>query len=260
MSEIVREGLDFSAEFTMTPNRWIRDGRLSLKAAALLMLLMSHRAGWRTSIRQIVAERREGRESIMAGIAELEKYGYLRREQKRDAQGRLGASVWTILNPDADTVVGKPDHGEKPRSEPKSGLPTSGEPESGRSRTKKTNPKNTNPEEHQGNGPAAAEPVDDSPGRPATEKQREYLRDLHLHGGARDPEQIEEWISELTTEQADIEIREALRALGRGRDYQGDPDNPALSPKGREVAQARMIPGRDVHLAPKPAEDTEALF
>lgn len=257
MSTIRREGLDFSTEFTMMPNRWLRDGRLTLKAAALLMLLLSHRAGWRTSIKQLVRDRLEGREAIMSGVAELEKYGYLKREQVRDEKGQMGESVWTILSPDASypqaPTSENPTTGsesENPRSEPESGFPTSGDAESDNPPPKKTSPKKTNPEENQGYGPAAA-----------SEKQRDYLRDLHLHGGGRSPAEVEVWIMGLSGVEADAEIKEALRAIGRGRRYAGDPDNPHLSTKGRTVARGRMIPGHDSHPQPRtPADAGEALF
>lgn len=256
MSTIRREGLDFSAEFTMTPNRWIRDGRLTLKAAALLMLLLSHRPGWVTSVRQIAADRLEGREAIMAGIAELEKYGYLKRERVRDEKGQLTTSVWTILDPDASSpqgpVSGNPTLGsktEKPRSEPVSGFPTPADPDTGNPTTKKTKIKKTKPEENQGNGAP-----------PATDAQLDWLRDLHLHGGGRSPDEVDAWLNTLTVGEADLEIKDALRGLPRGRDYRGDPDNEWLSWKGRDVALARMLPGRKAP-EPRPAPEAQpALF
>jgi hypothetical protein len=237
MSTIQREGITFSAHFTMVPNQWLRDGRLTLKAAALLFLLLSHEPGWRTSVRQLVADRQEGRDAIMAGIAELEKYGYLRREQTRDEKGKMSVSIWTLLDPFGSSPQAPwsenpitVDESENPRSEPESDYPSSGEPRSGDQRTKKTKVKKTNPEEHQGNGPAAA-----------TEAQREFLKDLHRHGGGGESESIAAWIDSLT-----------------GRDYVGDPDNPNFTWKGREVAAARMIPGGR---QPRPApEVVEALF
>lgn len=203
MSTIRREGLDFSAEFTMMPNRWLRDGRLSLKAAALLMLLLSHRAGWRTSIRQLVAERREGRESIMAGIAELEEFGYLRREQLRDEKGQMAESVWTILDPDDAPPPPMSENPTTAKSAPWSGFPTSAEPESDRSRTKKNKYKNTNPREDQAQQPR--------PRGKATEAQVEFLMDLHERGGGQRTPEILAHFQDMSISRADQEIRSATR-------------------------------------------------
>lgn len=107
--KIRREHLSIDREYLIARNAWARDGRLSLRARGLLMLLLSHKAGWNVSLNTLTHENPEGREAIRGAIAELEAYGYLRREQTRKGT-RFGAMDYIISEPPI-TGVGKPDDG-----------------------------------------------------------------------------------------------------------------------------------------------------
>lgn len=104
---LVRGHHDFDDHFTQIPNSWVRDSRLSLKARGLLAMLMSHRQGWSLSIQGIASEGREGKDSIRAAIQELEKFGYLEREQINE-NGRFGEAVWTTCDPEDLPMAEKP--------------------------------------------------------------------------------------------------------------------------------------------------------
>lgn len=209
---IRRDELSFEGRYATIPNDWLRDIRLSRKARGLLAELMSHRPGWRVTLDTLVATGPEGREAIRTGIAELERAGYLRRSRERAEDGRLGGMDYVLVDPGSER-------------------PTSGNPTEG-SRT----PKKTREQEDQitetENGAA-----------PASWNQREYLRDLHQHGGGAITPGFLDWLDALTVAEADAEIREALAGLPRGREYRGDPESPDLSEKGRETARRKMIPG-----------------
>ena len=100
---LVRGKHNFDGQFTQIPNKWARDSRLTLKARGLLTLLMSHAPGWSVSINSLILENLEGRDSLKAAVAELEEFGYLKREQAR-ASGKFSEAVWTTQSP----IAGKP--------------------------------------------------------------------------------------------------------------------------------------------------------
>lgn len=107
--------------FTVAPNHWARTDRLSYKAKGLLLAIASHSAGYRLTIKQLIAESNDGKDAIRAGLAELEAAGYLRRVRIRDtSSGRLGHYEWTLVEDPNDEAGhrknpghqgGKPDLG-----------------------------------------------------------------------------------------------------------------------------------------------------
>jgi hypothetical protein len=76
----------------------MRDNRLSLKARGLLAQIMTHREDWSLSINRLALDNGEGKHAIRAAIAELEKFGYLVRDQVNDK--RFGEAVWVTTDPD----------------------------------------------------------------------------------------------------------------------------------------------------------------
>lgn len=82
--------------FSVVSNSIIRDTRLSLKARALLILMLSLPDCWEFSINGLAKVSNEGRDSIRAGIKELETVGYLSRKRKHLADGRLGEMEYTL--------------------------------------------------------------------------------------------------------------------------------------------------------------------
>lgn len=114
--------------FTIVPNEWLRDARLSRRARGLLAELMSHAPGWETSVESLVASGPEGRDAIRGALAELESCGYLQRSQGRDESGRLAGADYLVTDP-ADL--------------PSSDNPTSVEPTSAEPPHKKNNSQKT---------------------------------------------------------------------------------------------------------------------
>jgi hypothetical protein len=99
---IIRGAHDFDESFTRVPNRWLRDERLSLKAIGLLAQLHSHTVGWRLSIQSLAQANNCGIDLIRGAISELEKAGYLRREQARGTNNTFAESIWTTIDPSLD--------------------------------------------------------------------------------------------------------------------------------------------------------------
>lgn len=67
-----------SKEYTQVPNDLLRNTKISLKAKALLSILLSNKEGWHSYVSEIAENKtKEGRDAIESGIKELEKHGYI---------------------------------------------------------------------------------------------------------------------------------------------------------------------------------------
>lgn len=145
---ITRKRLAFEDHYTQMPNRWARDGRVSLKARGLLAQLLSHRAGWRVSVASLASVNPEGRDAIRSAFTELLEHGYLVRseEQDREEDGTFTSYEYDLADPWADqpqsdnpATVPPAETPHNPRSEPLTGYPTTDNP---------TPKKNIHSEEH----------------------------------------------------------------------------------------------------------------
>jgi hypothetical protein len=84
--------------FTIIPNEWLRDRRLTLCDKGLLAYITSHAAGYALTIAQIVAESKNGYDAINTALKHLEKIGYLRRERRRGPNGKLAGYDWHVVD------------------------------------------------------------------------------------------------------------------------------------------------------------------
>jgi hypothetical protein len=105
---IIRGNHSYDSHFTQIPNAWLRDKRLSYKAKGLLAELSSHTVGWEVSIIRIANQGVDGRDAIGSAIQELERCGYLRREQTRDDLGRLAGNTWITQDPTDTPLADNP--------------------------------------------------------------------------------------------------------------------------------------------------------
>ena len=105
--------------FTIVPNAWIRDTRLSRRARGLLVELMSHKPGWKTSVASLVRSGTEGAASVKSTLRELKDIGYLELEWTRDERGRRTGSTYTITDPaQRETPSSDPQVENRPVDEP----------------------------------------------------------------------------------------------------------------------------------------------
>jgi hypothetical protein len=72
------------------------DPRLSWRAKGIHTYLVSRPDGWTFRVQDLVKRSKDGRDAVYAALRELEKYGYLRREQPRGDRNRLAAVEWYI--------------------------------------------------------------------------------------------------------------------------------------------------------------------
>lgn len=104
----IKRGALPTDNFTMIPNAYARDRRLSWGARGLLSWLMSHAASFKVTEELMIAAggpgRGSGRDGVRGMVAELEAAGYLRRD-KTFTPG-IGTTVdYVLTDPDAGEAV-----------------------------------------------------------------------------------------------------------------------------------------------------------
>jgi hypothetical protein len=118
-----------NGHFTIVPNAWLRDERLSWKAKGLLAYLSSHAEGYRVSQNQMLRQAADGRDSLLSGLAELEEAGYLvKLSRDRDDGGRYASYDYRLTVPGLPTEKapkrsGDPTSAGNPTRVTHSGLP-----------------------------------------------------------------------------------------------------------------------------------------
>jgi hypothetical protein len=117
--------------YTHMANYHFREKGMSLKAKGLLSLMLSLPEEWDYSINGLATLSKDGRESVMNTLAELEQFGYLKRTKLNDAKGRFTGYDYDIF--------------EKPNAEnPYPGNPTTDKPNTGNPTQLNTKESNTN--------------------------------------------------------------------------------------------------------------------
>lgn len=92
-----------TSNYTVMSNYHFREKAMSLKAKGLLSLMLSLPEEWDYSVNGLVAICKEGKDGINSTLKELEKFGYVKREQKKDNRGRFADIDYIIYekpNPD----------------------------------------------------------------------------------------------------------------------------------------------------------------
>ena len=134
-----RHAMSWETAFTLIPNAWSRDKRLSFTARGILSWLQSHDPEFEVTLQSIAAQSTQGVSAIRTAVNELEDLGYLRRYRERLAKGRLGGTIWEQRDPFATAPHAHPQldmsglypitrEQENPRSEPTCDSPTLAEP------------------------------------------------------------------------------------------------------------------------------------
>ena len=118
--------VDKQSNYTKVGNYFIRDPDLSLRGKGMLTLLLSLPEDWRHSVSGLAAVSKEGEAAVRSALNELERLGYLERRRRRDGQGRLHETEYSIYEQPKDTFdlcTGTP-YSDKPTSEkPTAGIP-----------------------------------------------------------------------------------------------------------------------------------------
>ena len=107
-------------------NYHFKEKGMSLKAKGLLSLMLSLPDDWNYSVSGLVRLSKDGKDSVMSALAELEKFGYLSRAQQFNAKGQFSGIEYNIYeqpqteNPitdkqDAALPISAKQNAEKPR-------------------------------------------------------------------------------------------------------------------------------------------------
>lgn len=106
--------------YTVISNYHLKEKGMSLKAKGLLSIMLSLPEDWDYSIVGLAKLSADGKDSVMSGLKELEKFGYLVRSQIVDEKGRFVQTAYNIYE--------KP-HQFSPYAEnPDAGFPNPGNP------------------------------------------------------------------------------------------------------------------------------------
>ena len=114
--------------YTVMSNHHLRNKVLSLKAKGLLSQMLSLPEDWDYTLKGLSLINRESIDAIRTAVWELERAGYIRREQGRDAKGKMADMVYTIYE---QPVLDKPVLENPVLENPTSDNPTSDNPASG---------------------------------------------------------------------------------------------------------------------------------
>ena len=142
-------------DFTVIANSVFKDRRLSAKAKGILVEMLSLPENWDYTLKGLTTLFSDGIDSIRQGIKELEENGYIVRERKRDARGRLGGMEYVIYEtPEKAVENSAPEQSSPANAEPTEDIPAQDESaenkamlykELNKSRTKESNTHASNP-------------------------------------------------------------------------------------------------------------------
>lgn len=82
--------------YTVLSNHHFKEKAMSLKAKGLLSLMLSLPDDWNYSIAGLVSLSKDGKDSVMAALAELEKFGYLNRLRTTNSKGQFSGVEYNI--------------------------------------------------------------------------------------------------------------------------------------------------------------------
>lgn len=171
-----------SGFFTITNNQLIRDDRLSWKARGIFTYLWSMSDGWDFRVNEVSRHAKDGRDSLRAGLKELEEYGYLKRQYKQDNGGKLDGYEWVLNDTPAagKSAENSIESKEKPAAG-KPGLRETRPPENPPLRN--TNLRNTNLSNNKGKESTIKTPYPLTGGDSLTSKTKEILDYLNQQAG-----------------------------------------------------------------------------
>ena len=133
--------IEKTRDYTIMSNHHLRNKTLSLKAKGLLSQMLSLPEDWNYTLKGLSQINRESVDAIRSAIQELEKEGYIFREQQRDDRGSFASNVYVVYeqpqeNPPAPQGAQSREAADinsfAPLLEnPTAGFPISGNPASG---------------------------------------------------------------------------------------------------------------------------------
>lgn len=103
-----------TSNFTVMSNFHFKEKKMSLKAKGLLSLMLSLPDDWDYSVSGLATLSKDGKDSVMSALGELEKFGYLTRVRLTNDKGQFAGIEYNIYeepqpqNPIAENpILGK---------------------------------------------------------------------------------------------------------------------------------------------------------
>lgn len=116
-------------DYTVMSNHHLKDTGLSLKAKGLLSLMLSLPDDWNFNMRGLSSICKEGLEAIGSALKELERAGYMVRNQLRGANGRITDTEYIIYERPQTPEPPAPDTGAPDTTPPDTTSPYPGNPD-----------------------------------------------------------------------------------------------------------------------------------
>lgn len=104
--------------YTILSNYHFKEKRMSLKAKGLLSLMLSLPDDWNYSISGLVKLSKDGKDSVMSALTELERFGYLSRSKVVNEKGQFNGVEYDIYEqPQLEYPVADKQNSEKENTE-----------------------------------------------------------------------------------------------------------------------------------------------
>ena len=112
--------------FTVMSNFHFKEKKMSLKAKGLLSLMLSLPDDWDYSIAGLASLSKDGKDSIMSALGELEKFGYLSRQRLVNDKGQFAGIEYNIYEqPQAQKPIAEnPKAANENEGNPNAGKPS----------------------------------------------------------------------------------------------------------------------------------------
>ena len=107
-----------TANYTVLSNYHFKEKEMSLKAKGLLSLMLSLPDDWNYSVSGLVTLSKDGKDSVMSALAELEKFGYLTRARIINEKGQFSGIEYNIFEqPQQKNPMSEKQHAVKQNAE-----------------------------------------------------------------------------------------------------------------------------------------------
>ena len=106
-----------NANYTVMSNNHFKEKAMSLKAKGLLSLMLSLPDDWNYSVSGLTKLSKDGKDSIMSALGELEEFGYLVRHRTTNSKGQFSGIEYNIYEePQKDIPVTDKQNEEKQKA------------------------------------------------------------------------------------------------------------------------------------------------
>lgn len=110
--------IEKTQNYSVMSNYHFKEKGMSLKSKGLLSLMLSLPDSWDYNISGLVRLSKDGKDSVMSALAELESFGYLKRERTKGEDGKFSGIIYHIFEaPQRENQVAEKANSDKKNSE-----------------------------------------------------------------------------------------------------------------------------------------------